>query len=178
MALWLLTAVACSERCACGDGADLAELKSANPETLSGSIQWRVSAEGYEELTLVGRAGRLSSSPDDDTGSVLWVGKGSRGGWLHHVELALDVNRLTPGPSAVDLVSSRCRVRYLEDGRETEADFSVAESELRSLSYGGGQWTASVTLTCEKLVETRADGEPYAQGLPRAFQISTTAWAR
>ncbi|MEO0812978.1 MAG: hypothetical protein AAFY60_08945, partial [Myxococcota bacterium] len=65
-----------------------------------------------------------------------------------------------------------------DGGRETEADYSVSEANIESLSFDGKQWTATIDVTCAKLVERRADGKPYAPGAPSRFRAQGTAWAR
>lgn len=141
-----------------------------------GSLRWAVSSGAEEPLQLVGPAGRLSIR--EGSGAVFWVARGVRGRWIHHLELALDVNRLAPGRSSLNLTTSRCRVRYLQDGRETEADYAVAEARVESLAFNGEQWTADVDLTCAKIVAHRSDGERYAAPLPEAIRAQATAWAR
>ncbi|MEM6533076.1 MAG: hypothetical protein AAF654_10650 [Myxococcota bacterium] len=146
------------------------------PREPAATIQWQVRANEYAPLTLLAPAGRLRVNKE--SGRVVWVASGERSGWLHRLELSLAVNRLTPGPSSLNLLSSRCRIRYLDEGRETEADFSVDDAKVEGLAYAGGQWTGRITVRCRKVVDARRDGKSYAEAMPVSVIVTGTGWAR
>lgn len=171
--LLLAVLVSCTGRCACDPVVDAPERPATGDV---GPLRWAVSGGRAEPLQLVGNLGRLTAG--EASGSVLWVARGPRDRWLHHLELSLDVNRLEPGISSLNLTTSRCRVRYLEEGRETEADYSVSKSRIESLAFAGEQWTADIDVTCAKIVPTRSDGRAYAAPLPDEIRVQGTAWAR
>lgn len=140
------------------------------------ALRFTVVADGFDPVRLVAAAGRLDV--EGTGGNLRWAAQGERGAWLHHLEVELRMHQLDPGAAVADTPSSRCRVRYLEDGRETEADFATTRVEVEALSYAAGQWTGELNIRCMKIRATRLDGKAYAAALPDRIDIRATAWAR
>ncbi|MEL6339715.1 MAG: hypothetical protein AAFP04_08715 [Myxococcota bacterium] len=140
------------------------------------ALSFRVLADGLQPVRLVAAAGRLDV--EGVGGNLRWAAQGERGAWLHHLEVQLRMHQLDPGGAVADVPSSRCRLRYLDEGRETEADFATTRVEVEALSYAAGQWTGELNIRCTKIRATRSDGKAYAAALPDRIDIQATAWAR
>lgn len=172
--LALLVLGGCDIRC--DDGPRLKEplapearLQQARP------IAWTLEVENSTGLDFRGPPGTLEASGSG--GTVRWIGSRERGAGPHYVAIELNLHRLARGRAPVDLTSSRCTIRWLQEGRETEADYGVKSATVDVLS-GESPWTGALRVECEKIVKERQDGGTYAAGAPQGFVLRGTAWAR
>lgn len=94
---------------------------------------------------------------------------GSRSGWVY--ALAIDDAIQDEGNHFTLPQGGRCVVRYLDDGRATEADFTIYRAQVRPLSRGSSSLRVQLDLRCRKRFSTTSAGTPHAPSLPDEIEI-------
>lgn len=104
--------------------------------------------------------------------------QGPRTGWLYSLQLALSV-RDTPQGLAAAQVGGACRVRFLQDGRATEAEMVPEGVSVQAIGRRPGPQApvsrVGFTLTCRKRFDTRRDGGVYAAPIPETITVTGVA---
>ncbi len=165
LAVGALVVIAAScERCDC-EGPPVPAAGGEAPVTVTGA--------GRVPLTLALTTVRLERR---GSGGELALGiapaPGSAPGWLAGATLRLVLANLADPEPAVMLAGGRCALRYMHEGKLSEADFALGRAKALWRQRYGEQARLAVTVLCRKSVETTSSGRAHAAELPGEVELA------
>lgn len=152
-------------------GCERPPLDAPRAQTQAPATSERLTVAAAGKTALEMKVDRLSLRPHGSGYTLaLAAGAARRSEWLFAVELTMGLSTGPGGHMAGALEGARCALRYLQDGRATQADYAVVSAAGRRVRREGGA-ELELTAVCRKLVEVNRAGAPHAPALPDEVEL-------